>query len=73
MSIDEVINYFGNLHRACMALSLTAQNMTTWKMRGYIPYKQQLRLAHITNGDLMPDEEDPCILILQESARKKTQ
>jgi hypothetical protein len=59
MTIDEVIAYFGNLNQACKALGIASQNMTKWKEQGYIPHKQQFRLAHITEGELMPDEVDP--------------
>lgn len=59
MTIQEVIHYFGNLSQACQALGLAPQNMTKWKSQGYIPYKQQFKLAHITEGDLMPDDVDP--------------
>ena len=59
MTIEEVINHIGNLHQACKALGIASQNMTKWKEQGYIPYKQQFRLAHITEGELMPDDEDP--------------
>lgn len=58
MTIDEVENYFGTLSNACRALKITPQNMTRWKKIGYIPYLQQYRLAVITEGELMPDEED---------------
>ena len=61
MTIDEVIAYFGNLNQACKALGIASQNMTKWKTQGYIPHKQQFRLAHITEGELMPDEVDPHI------------
>lgn len=59
MTIEEVEKYFGNLNQACKALGLASQNMTSWKSRGYIPFKQQFRLAHITEGELMPDDSDP--------------
>jgi hypothetical protein len=62
MSIDEVVAWFGNLNRACLALNLASQNMTKWKLQGYIPLKQQFKLAVITEGELMPDDNDPCIL-----------
>lgn len=61
MSIDEVIEWFGNLHRACLALEISVQNMSRWKRRGYINYLQQYRIAEITEGGLMPDAVDPRI------------
>ena len=59
MNIEEVENYFGNLNRACLSLDISPQNMTAWKIRGYIPWKQQFKLAMLTEGELMPDESDP--------------
>ena len=61
MTLDEVVNYFGNLNQACKALGIASQNMTKWKQQGDIPHRQQFRLAHITEGELMPDDEDPYI------------
>ncbi len=65
MSIDEVVIWFGNLNQACIALNIASQNMTKWKKQGYIPYKQQFRLAHLNEGELMPDDQDPYLLKLQ--------
>ena len=70
MTIDEVIEYFGNLSQACRALGLTPQSMTSWKKRGYIPYKQQFRLAELTHGELMTDEEDPLVPTLKGKPRQ---
>ena len=62
MTIDEVELKFGNLNQACIALKISASNMTKWRYQGYIPWKQQFRLAMITEGELMPDEEDPLLV-----------
>jgi hypothetical protein len=62
MKIDDVTKYYGNLNKACIALGIAAQNMTKWKRQGYIPWKQQFKLAMLTEGELMPDDEDPQIL-----------
>jgi hypothetical protein len=62
MNLEEVKNYFGNLHRACTELNLVGQNMTQWKKKGYIPLLQQYRIAELTEGKLMPDEIDPKIV-----------
>lgn len=59
MTIEEVVAWFGNLNRACLALEIAPQNMTKWKRQGYIPFLQQHRIAMITEGELMPDEVDP--------------
>lgn len=61
MNIKEVEKYFGNLYQACIALEIAPQNMTKWRKKGYIPWKQQFKLAMLTEGKLMPDETDPYI------------
>lgn len=65
MNIEQVQNWFGNLHKACLALRIKPQNSTKWKRQGYIPWKQQFKIAVLTEGALMPDDEDPQILKLQ--------
>ncbi len=62
MTLDEVEEWFGNLNKACLALKIASQNMTKWKEQDYIPWKQQFKLAVITEGDLMPDDEDPHLI-----------
>ncbi len=62
MGIDEVEDWFGNLTRACIALKIAPQNQTKWKRQGYIPWKQQFKIAMLTEGVLMPDDEDPYLL-----------
>ncbi len=59
MLIEDVVRHFGNLNQACIALGIAPQNMTKWRSKGYIPWKQQFKLAYITDGNLMPDEKDP--------------
>jgi len=62
MTVEEVERWFGNLNKACLALKIAPQNMTKWKRQDYIPWKQQFKLAVITEGELMPDDEDPFII-----------
>jgi hypothetical protein len=62
MTIEETEKFFGTLYKACQQLGLVPQNITRWKMKGYIPLLQQYRIAEITEGFLMPDEIDPKIL-----------
>lgn len=62
MTVDEVKEWFGNLNKACLALKIASQNMTKWKQQGYIPWKQQFKIAVVTEGALMPDDEDPHIV-----------
>ncbi len=59
MSVDEILDYFGNMSELCRRLDMSPQNSTKWKARGYIPLLQQYRIAELTNGELMPDEVDP--------------
>ena len=59
MNIQEAEKYFGTLCNVCRLLSIVPQNMTKWKNQGYIPLLQQYRIAELTNGELMPDEDDP--------------
>jgi len=62
MTVDDVEAWFGNLNKACVALKIASQNMTKWKAQGYIPWKQQFKIAVITEGELMPDEDDPYLI-----------
>lgn len=59
MSIDEARQYFGTMYKVCKALGIVPQNMTKWRKQGYIPLLQQYRIAELTEGELMPDEDDP--------------
>ena len=59
MTIEETESWFKNLNQACLAIGIASQNMTKWKKQGYIPWKQQFKLALYTEGELMPDDEDP--------------
>lgn len=61
MTIDEVEQWFQNLNKACKALNIASQNSTKWKKKGYIPWKQQFKIAFITQGALRPDEIDPYV------------
>jgi hypothetical protein len=62
MTIEEVIAWFGNLNQACIAIDIASQNMTKWKKQGYIPWKQQFKIATVTEGELLPDDEDPYLI-----------
>jgi hypothetical protein len=62
MNIEEAVGYFGNLNRVCIAIEIAPQNMTKWKRQGYIPWKQQFKIATVTDGELLPDDEDPYLL-----------
>ncbi len=62
VTIEEVVAWFGNLHQACKAIDIASQNMTKWKKQGYIPWKQQFKIATVTEGELLPDDEDPYLV-----------
>ena len=63
MTVIEVEKWFRTLNRACVALDLAPQNATHWRTQGYIPWKQQFRIAVYTDGELMPDDEDPYLVL----------
>lgn len=65
MTLFEVQAYFGTYYQACKSLGIAPQNMTKWKLKGYIPLLQQYRIAELTDGKLMPDKVDPKILYQQ--------
>lgn len=65
MTVEEAEAWFGNLHAACVKLKIAPQNSTKWKHQGYIPWKQQFKIALLTEGELMPDDEDPYLLKIQ--------
>ncbi len=71
MTIEEVVEWFGNLNKACLAINIASQNMTKWKKQGYIPWKQQFKLAVATDGDLLPDDEDPYLLLNPKKPKNK--
>ncbi len=71
MTIEDVAHWFGNLNQACKALNLAASNMTKWKQQNYIPYKQQFRIAQLTEGALMPDEHDPYLLTMPDKYKNR--
>ncbi len=62
MTIEDVVKYFGNLHRVCILLNIAPPNMTHWKNQGYIPMSKQYKIQEITAGALMRDDEDPKVL-----------
>lgn len=57
MKIDNVIKYFGSQIAAANALDVTQPTISNWKSRGRIPQLQQLRIEHITRGELRADKK----------------
>ena len=62
MTIEETQKWFETLNRACIALDIASSNMTKWRQQGYIPWKQQFKLAFLTEGELTPDDVDPYLV-----------
>lgn len=52
MKIDKVIAFFGSQVAVAQALGVQQPTISNWRTRGHIPHLQQLRLEHITNGEL---------------------
>jgi hypothetical protein len=73
MSIDEAVEWFGNLNQVCLALNIAPQNMTKWKKQGYIPLKQQFRIAILTKGELLTDNDDPYLVRNPKKPKKHKQ
>lgn len=57
MTIEEVLKIYKTGYRVCKELEITRQNFSVWQKRGYIPYRQQLKLERLTNGLLKADLE----------------
>ena len=50
------------LSHICEMLQVKRQNITLWRKQGYIPMLHQYKIAELTEGKLMPDQEDPRII-----------
>lgn len=50
MTYDELITYFGSQKAAAKALSLRQNTLSTWRARGYVPPRQQVRVQSMTRG-----------------------
>lgn len=59
MTIEEAVEEFGSGRKICLALGISDRNYTKWRMRGWIPQAQQLRIEKLTNGKLRADEFGP--------------
>lgn len=55
MTIEEVLKIYKTGYQVCKALEITRQNFSSWQKRGYIPYRQQLKLEMLTEGKLKAD------------------
>lgn len=59
MSLEEIIKYYGTLAAASRAVGVSKQATSAWRKKGYIPLLQQYRFAELTEGELMPDVQNP--------------
>lgn len=57
MTIEEVLNIYKTGYRICQVLEISRQNFSVWMKKGYIPYRQQLKLEALTEGKLKADLE----------------
>lgn len=57
MTLEEVIEYYGNQSKVARALHISRAALTEWKKRGYVPLVQQYRLEKITKGKLKAEDE----------------
>lgn len=55
MKLEEALNHFGTGYRLCKTLGIALQNYNHWKIRGSIPFTQQIRIEHLTDGKLKAD------------------
>lgn len=55
MTIEEVLQIYKTGYQVCKVLEITRQNFSVWQKRGYIPYRQQLKLEILTQGKLKAD------------------
>jgi len=55
MTFNQVLKYFGTQVGVAEALGVTQPTVSNWKSRGKIPYLQQLRIEHITDGKIKAD------------------
>lgn len=52
MTIDEVYAYYKSGRQLRVKAGMSHNNFTRWRARGYIPIETQLKIEHLTNGDL---------------------
>ena len=58
MTIDEIVEYFGNFYRMCKRTGLTYGCLYRWKKLGYIPYSSQKKIEIASGGVLKVRMED---------------
>lgn len=56
MTVEDVIDFFGNAAKAARALGLNSNTVRMWKYRKLgVPILQQYKIEKITNGKLKID------------------
>lgn len=56
MSPAQIIEFFGNEHKAIKALGIVRQTMWCWNKAQYVPMPTQKRIERLTSGLLKVDE-----------------
>lgn len=52
MTIDDMVEYFGNSHQLKKQTGMAHQNWNNWIKMGYIPIESQIKIESRTNGKL---------------------
>lgn len=55
MTLDDILKHFGNGNKFEIATGLSHANIRNWRKRGYIPWFSQIKLEHISKGQLKAD------------------
>lgn len=54
MTYEEVYNFYGSTRQFENRTPFTQQALSSWKKKGYIPIKSQIKLYEASNGALKP-------------------
>ena len=57
MTVDEIYQFFGSIHKAIKVLGITKQGFAHWQKKGYVPIYRQKKIELITKGALKADGE----------------
>jgi predicted site-specific integrase-resolvase len=55
MTTDDLKVYYGGVGESIAALSISKTAFYQWVRNGYIPYKRQVMIEKLTNGNLKAD------------------
>lgn len=61
MNPNEVRKYFKTGYNLKMTTGMSDNNLNNWDKLGYIPFKSQKKIEHLTKGELKAvwDEKEP--------------